>query len=127
AFFEGTLNTSGEVATQGTTLRTNAMLDGGVAATGASQLQNITVGGQPLINGGFPATIEYTPRRGGRVLESQTITLQATDTLADLANFLVGSLGINTSLNPGAGFNINASGELSITGNFGSLNDFDIN
>lgn len=126
AFFQGTLNTSGDVGTQGTTLRTNALLDGGVPATAASQLQDLTSDGQPLISGGFPATIEYTPRRGGRVLPPETITLQATDTLGDLANFLVGSLGIDTSLPGSPGFTVNAAGELSITGNFGELNDFNI-
>lgn len=126
AFFEGTLNTSGDVATTGTTLRTGPLLDGGVPATAASQLQNITSDGQPLIDGGFPASITYTPRRGGRVLPPVTVTLQATDTLGDLANFIVGSLGIDTSLAGSPGFIVNAAGELSVTGNFGALNDFNI-
>lgn len=138
AFIEGTLNTQGDVATQGTIVSTGPLTDAAAAApaTGASLLADLEVApgtpfiADPAFQGGAPITLTYTPRKSGRVLPPQSITLDpATTTLADFANFLVGSLGIDTSLtqsNP-PGFSLDgATGALSISGNYGAFNDFTI-
>lgn len=134
AFIEGALNTQGDIATRPTILETAPLLDGVVPATAGSLLRDVTTsGGAPLISdptfqGGTPVTLTYTPQKGGRTLEPRSITLDpATTTLEDFANFLVGSLGIDTSVTQAdpPGFAIDGTtGALSITGNLGTVSDF---
>lgn len=137
AVIEGTLNPQGNVATQGTTETTGALTDTGSAsaATAGSLLADVEVApGVPLIadttfQGGGTTTLTYTPRKDGRVLEPQSMTIGPTTTLGDFADFLVGSLGIDTSLTQGVtpGFAIDGTtGALSITGNYGTASDFTI-
>lgn len=128
ASIQGTLNPTGVIATQGSIIQTNPLLAGGAPATSASLLQNITVGGVPLLTGALPATLTYTPHKGGRQLEPQTLTVTATTTLGELGDFIVGSLGIHTTTTtppalPGAGFSVNGAGQLVVTGNLGKFND----
>lgn len=105
------------------------------AATGTSLLADIEVGpGLPLIadatfQAGGTATLTYTPRKAGRVLEPVSINIGPTTTLNDFGNFLVGSLGIDTGVTQGVapGFVVNGTtGALEITGNYGTANDFTI-
>lgn len=138
AFIQGVLNPQGDVATQPTISSTGALNDTSTssAATGSSLLKNLEVSpGVKLISdstfqGGTPITLTYTPRSGGGVLPPQSITLDpATTTLDDFANFVVGSLGINTALTQSTspGYSINSStGALSIAGNYGTTADFTI-
>lgn len=136
AFIEGTLNTQGDIATQPSILETPALFEGGGAADANTLLADVDLAGAvPLISdaafqGGTPVTLTYTPQKGGRSLEPVSITLDpATTTLGDFADFLVGSLGINTNVTQtdAPGFTIDgATGALSITGNLGLVNDFDL-
>ena len=98
--------------------------------TGASLLSNVTVNGLPLIDdaaflAGGTVTMTYTPNKGGRVLDPQTITLDgATTTLDDLLAFLEGSLAINTD--DGASGGTVVGGVMQMEGNVGTLSDFAI-
>ncbi|QDU62579.1 Flagellar hook protein FlgE [Planctomycetes bacterium Pan216] len=103
AFMDGTLNPDGDLSTNGTRLQSVALS----AATAATQLDSITLagGGPSLIDDGLgggnfsgPVELTYTPRRGASFLEPATITLNPTDSLSTLTDFLADSLGIDTSL-----------------------------
>lgn len=131
AFVEGTLKPTGDIATQGTVMQTDTLVDTSGPLSMASLLQDITVSGQPMVNdAGFLAgtstvDLTYTARKGGRILDPVTLTLNpATTTLQNLADFMVGALGINTDLAP-AGATLVGS-VLQVTGNFGTVNDISI-
>jgi flagellar hook protein FlgE len=133
AFVEGTLAPTGDLSTQGTILRSDVVTD--LASTPitstAVTLDQLLINGAPLINdpgflAGGSVTLIYTPRKGGRVLDPATITLTGgVTTLQQLADFIVGTLGINTDLSP-AGATLTGAGEFQIEGNFGLVNDFTI-
>lgn len=133
AFLEGSLNPQGIPSTQATVLQTPPMtlLDGVTPVTAGTTLGNILVNGTtPLVPGGLPATMNYTPTKGNRILPTETLTLTAATTLQELGDFLVGSLGINTGITQPAGntpgFAVTGGGNLSITGNLGTLSNFQI-
>ncbi len=75
----------------------------------------------------------YNAQRGGRTLPTQTYTIDAASTLADLQAFLSEALGINpaTGANPDArtpGVSLDpVTGVLSIVGNTGVVNDLVVN
>lgn len=132
AFLEGSLNPQGTPATQATIISSDPMtlLDGVTPAGGATTLTNILVNGTTaLIPGGVPTTITYTPNKNNRLLPPETLTVTAATTLNDLANFITGSLGINTTVAQPAGntpgFSL-AGGVLTLTGNLGEISDFSI-
>lgn len=127
---QGTLNSSGAVATRSTILQSDA-----TSATSLNDLiANITVGGTPLLDdgsGGFnsPVQLTYTPAKETGNLEPATIQLDpTTSTLNDLMNFVQAALEINTSVTQPdtAGFQLLAGGILQITGNMGTVNNFSI-
>lgn len=130
AFLEGTLNPQGNVATQATIVQSNPMtlLDGVTPASAGTALANILVNGTtPLIPGGVPNTLTYTPSKGGRTLADETLAVTAATTLGDFANFITGSLGINTTITQPAGntpgFTITPTGAVQVTGNLGTQSD----
>jgi flagellar hook protein FlgE len=136
AFIDGTLNPQGEVASQPTIEATGPLniAGGGGPATGGTLLRNVETGpGLPLISdatfqGGGTVNLTYTPRKAGRVLAPQTLSIGPATTLADLGNFMAGSLGINTNLTQTQtpGFSVAGNGALTFTGNLGTASDFSI-
>lgn len=130
-FWQGTLNTAGPVATQATIRRTLATSAG--AAT--DPLGAITVGALPLISDGsgtFTQGVEvtYQPRTGAGERQAATITLAPTDSLETLMAFVTDALEISLTAPqpPGntPGFDLTGAGEIQVTGNLGSVNDFEV-
>lgn len=133
ASLDGNLNASGEIATQGSVHSTQAFVDGGGApATGATLLSNLydpASPGNPLFQVGDTITIANVSK-GGRELPPAVYTVTDASTLGDFAEFLQGSLGINTD--PAAGgtpgvrissTNPPGAGALVIEGNRGTANN----
>ncbi len=136
AFIDGTLNPQGDIATQPTIETTGPLNIAGTAnpATAGTLLSDVEVsGGIPFISdstfqGGGTVNLTYTPRKAGRVLAPQSISIGPATTLGDLANFMSGSLGINTNVTQtqAPGFTVAGNGALSFTGNLGTASDFSI-
>jgi flagellar hook protein FlgE len=136
AFIDGTLNPQGDVASQPTIEATGplSVSGSGAPATASTLLRNVQIsGGNPLISdatfqSGGTTELTYTPRKAGRVLAPQTLTIGPTTTLGDFAQFIDGSLGINRNVTQStpAGFSVASNGALSFTGNLGSASDFSV-
>lgn len=129
--WSGQLNMNGALATQATIRETGATN----ATSLANPLGGLQVGGLPLINdgtGGFtsPVEISYTPTRASANLATETITLNPSDPLSKLTDFITSALQINTSIAqpPGntAGAALGSNGAVRVTGNLGTVNDFTI-
>lgn len=129
--FAGNLNAGGDVATQGAQITGEVMLDGGVPATGASLLDDLTdAGAVDLFAVGDVITITGATR-GGATLPDATFEIgpaNTTDsdafgtTLNDLTAFLDQYFGLDNSQG-GAGVTISGTGALTINGNWGTAND----
>jgi flagellar hook protein FlgE len=133
----GALMPTGEKATQGSqqlsdTLFSDAALT--TPATAATAITSLYASDGTLLFSGTP-TLSFTPRVGGRTLDANTAVV-GTDinTLGDLATFLDESLGIQSGgaiPNDGVtltqpGVTINASGQLVVLGNAGTVNDISL-
>ncbi len=136
----GSLLSTGDVATQGSVLTSAALVDGAAAAiTGA------TAGTTPLADVRLlsdPATplfavndlISFAPMKGPRTLSTTTLTVQAGTTFQEFLDFLNDSLGIQETDSagtplpgtPGVVMDAGGSGQIEITGNFGTVNDITI-
>ena len=110
----------------------------GPAATSSTPLTDLVMYDGTNYNQVFPTTgsLAFTGTKGGSSLTSQTLKITNSSTLSDLANFLQGSLGIQTS--PGSdptapipddagtglppGVTITTSGQIEIVGNNGTAN-----
>lgn len=140
SFIEGTLNATGNVATQASSKSTIAGSLAQVAPAGpitaTTALNNLTTTGlspRLLIRDSTsntftgPVTVTYTPHKGGRALPAATFVLNPTDTLSDLMSNVFNALGINTATgqSPPAGFTVSGN-QITLTGNLGAGNDFDI-
>ena len=129
----GQLNVNGAPATQAQISETK----GTNATSLANPLGGLTVGGAgPLINdgsGGFssPVTITYTPKRTSGTLAPASITLNPTDPLSKLTDFISNALSIDTAITQPAGntagLTLGAGGALRATGNLGTVSGFTIN
>lgn len=130
AFIQGILRPDGALATQPTIVQTQPILTtGAVPATASSTLNTLTIGGNPVIPGGFPTTLSFTPTKGGRQQPPAQITLTGSETLQQLGDFLSQTLGINTQAglqSTTAGASVLPSGALQLAGNLGTLSDFNI-
>ncbi|QNN21445.1 flagellar hook-basal body complex protein [Planctomycetales bacterium ZRK34] len=134
--FAGNLNASGTLATVGSNTTTQALTDLGsaAAATAATTLTNLSSDGiNPLFSAGDVITIQGA-EKGGKSLGTFKFEVGAVNTTGadangttfdDLRAFVEDVLGINTSVE-GAGVTIGASGELIIDGNFGTINDVNL-
>lgn len=124
----GNLKADGVVATTGTQVRFGALTTGGAPAALTTALTALDPAASLLATD----TITLTgATRGGKTAPDATFTV-GTATVGDYMNFLMGALGIvpdggfNSTTDPGpepGGFAIDAAGVVTLTGNFGTVND----
>lgn len=135
AQFDGNLNAAGSIATQGTILHSQAMLNGsstGPAATADTLMVNVHDAESviPLFNEGDVITVKGARKgdSGGRQLPEASFTVAADSTLGDFAAFLNDTLGINDDAavpgNPGVyiGEEGDEAGKIIVEGNAGLEN-----
>ncbi len=138
----GALLSTGVVATQGTILASDsAFTDVSGSdfvtdpASSTTLLSSLYKDGSTtaLFNDGD--IISFAPRKGGRVLDAQSLTVVgATTTLADLMALMDNTIGIHSdggvSIPQEGGVDpqvrLNASGKIEVIGNRGTINDIDI-
>jgi flagellar hook protein FlgE len=110
----------------------------GPAATSTTPLQDVVIYNGSTYENAFPTlgTLKFTGTKDGNTLTTQEMTITSTSTLKDLANFLQGSLGIqsppgNDPNNPipldsvtgeAAGVSITSDGRIKIVSNDGTPN-----
>lgn len=133
--FIGNLNSSGEVATQGSVTASAAFVSdgGGTPATAATNMDNLRLAtdtGTVLFTAGDVITITGASKGslgGGRELADATFTVgdPGMVTYGDFTAWLQGVLGINTDAGvPGTpGITIEADGSMRIEGNYGEDNN----
>lgn len=130
AQFDGTLNSAGTVATQGSILQSQAFEDTtGTPITGATLLTDLRMPGAlgtPLIANGDIITLK-SAKQGGRNLPESTFTVGATTTVADYAAWLQQRMGINTDSGVGGTPGVTVSGGMiSVHGNVGTENGLEL-
>lgn len=145
--FSGNLNASGDVATQGSSIRI-----GSGPSTGLSLVPSATVlppagnilavnsllteladpqaPASPLLNAGQFIEVRGA-ERGERIVPPARYPVTAASTVQDLMTFLTQALGLNTAATspsaPPAGVTLDpATGFLTITGNTGTVNDIEL-
>lgn len=135
--FDGNLNSTGDVATQGSVWESNALVEDGIGtpADGNSLMTSLRDSSDPgttLFAAGDTITVSGV-RKGGRELPEASFTVDATSTLDDFTSWLEGVLGINTDTSvPGSpGITISSgpnppAGTIVITGNVGTDNELTI-
>ncbi|MDH3584898.1 MAG: flagellar hook-basal body complex protein, partial [Phycisphaerae bacterium] len=137
--FAGNLNVSGPTAVNGSLSSTQALEDtlGGALAPATLLSQVGTAGsGVASFTTGDVLTVQGV-EKGGKELGNYTFEVGPTNTtgsdtngttLQDLMTFLEGALGINKDpvIGDGAGIVLNGADELEIAGNFGVVNDINI-
>jgi flagellar hook protein FlgE len=132
--FNGNLNADGEVATAGSLNRFAALTTGGGAAAAAGTLLTALDG--PLFAVDDVITLSGG-ERGQKVAPDASFIVTATTTLADFGDFMMQAMGIVPSGGADAadptfpgpepgGFAVNGSGQMELTGNWGELNDIDL-
>ncbi len=132
----GALSPQGVVATQGTLQTGDAMTDtstsaAATAGTLLTNLANTSAPAVPLFTVG--QTVTFAPTVGGTTLAPKSMTVTATTSVSDLETFMSDTLGLQTGGTipvdgdgiP-AGVSINASGQLVVKGNRGTVNDFNL-
>jgi len=136
----GALLSTGELSTRGATLSSQdafvntagGTVVGGDTATGATLLTSLYKEGDATAMFNLNDEITFTPRKGGRILDSQTLTVSATTTLSDLMTMMDRTIGIHSGgtvpqeggQNPG--ITIDANGLIQVIGNRGTVNDVSI-
>ncbi|MCA8983119.1 MAG: flagellar hook-basal body complex protein [Planctomycetaceae bacterium] len=135
----GALLSTADAATQGSLLQTQVSLSSAASstfaadpATNATLLTSLYVEGDatPLFAEGDELT--FTPRKGGRVLEPQTLTVSATTSLSELMTLMDQTMGIHSGGTvPQEGgvdpqVRLNAAGQIEVVGNRGTVNDLSI-
>lgn len=130
ARFDGTLDSTGDVATQGTILQSQILHDAANnPITGATLLTDVqNVGGSALLASGDTITVSGI-KRGGRDVPAETFVVGTTGTTVnDFLNWLDQVTGIDTTAgvagSPGVG--VTADGRLEIRGNAGVENALSI-
>jgi flagellar hook protein FlgE len=127
----GTLLTSGDLATAGTVLQSEAITNTSGGAVDASTcLVDLLRGGSQVF---FDATtLTFSGLRGGVQQGQRTLDVTATTTVGDLQNFMVDAFGINSDAaipNPGGSAVTDLGGgeyALQLTGNVGTGNALSI-
>ncbi len=129
ASINGTLNSAGNTATQGTVLTSSVMKDagnGGANATLVTRLTNVTIGGVTQFHVGDVITLGGTAgtvQVGSADVPAASYTVAAGSTLTGLCAFLQTSLGIDSSAGlPQPGSVSVVGGAIQITGNSGTDN-----
>ncbi|WP_339748350.1 flagellar hook-basal body complex protein [uncultured Rubinisphaera sp.] len=136
----GAVLSTGTVSTQGTTLSSQdafvntagGTVVGGDTASGATLLTDLYKEGDTTALFNANDVISFTPRKGGRLLEPQKLTVTATTTLAEMLTMMDQTLGIHSGgdvpteggSNPGV--TIDANGLIQVIGNRGSVNDISL-
>lgn len=127
---EGTLNSSGTVATQGTILRSQVLHDAAnnpiTAATALTVVKN--PGGAALLANGDVITVNGV-KRGGRDVPSESFIVGTTgSSVGDLLDWLDLVLGIDDTAGVGGspGVVVTGDGRLQISGNVGTENALEI-
>ncbi|MCG6154512.1 flagellar hook-basal body complex protein [Rubinisphaera margarita] len=136
----GAVLSTGELSTMGATLNSQdafvntagGTVGGGDTASGATLLTSLYKEGDATPLFSLDDEITFTPRKGGRILESQTLAVTSTTTLSDLLTMMDHTLGIQSGgtvpqeggQNPG--ITIDANGLIQVIGNRGSVNDVSI-
>lgn len=141
ATLKGNLNADGEVSTGASVLETPPLLAAdGTAPAGSTPLTELRLASDlstAMFNDG--QTLSVDGKRGGNSLGATTLTIDATTTVDQLASFLSGGLGIDTSpevaaaapagYTPGVGLSATTRADdptdslrLQITGNAGEAN-----
>lgn len=131
----GALQAGGDLATQGSINLSDVLTDNltSANATGTALLTNLrNPAGATLFTVG--QEIEFSPKRGGREVTPQSLTVTATTTLNDLVSLIDGTLGIQsggTIPNDGVtggqpGVTI-VAGQIRILSNSGTVNQVEIN
>jgi len=99
-FMQGVLTPSGDTATSAGVVQTATLAPsgGGLLAAGTllTDVVDTSVGPTPIFEIG---SLEYTGRKGGRLLEPRTLQITATSTVGDLMTFLQEASGIQTTAN----------------------------
>ena len=138
--FNGNLNASGDVATRGSIITSNALNDAstGLAATRDTLLTDLRNANDPLTQL-FQSDdiVSFTGAKKGQVfIADRTFAVSATSneatdgfgtTFANLVDFLDAAMGIDQSADPNAGVTVNANGQMVVTGNTGEVNDIILN
>lgn len=138
----GALYSSGVVATQGTNISGDALVDTSTsaAATASTLLTNLKNGANSLgiLSGD---TLTFSPHIAGRTIPPVAIAVTATTTYGDLAKAIQNRLGIpDSSVTPSIpnngrstnqtqtpGVTINGTGQLQVVGLAGTADEIDIN
>ncbi len=136
----GAVLSTGSVSTQGTTLSSQdafvntagGTVVGGDTASGTTLLTDLYKDGDTTALFNANDVITFTPRKGGRLLEPQTLAVTATTTFAELLTMMDQTLGIHSGgdvpteggSNPGV--TIDANGLIQVIGNRGSVNDISL-
>lgn len=131
--FKGNLNTSGDAATSGTIVRSNALVDAAVGgpATATTLLTDLEdISGNSLFTTGDVITISDAAKGDVKLLDhtfevgASTTTADAFGTtLQELMDFFNNVLGIDEAADATAGVGVTAGGEIEVRGNTGSIND----
>lgn len=135
--FSGNLNASGDIGTLGTLIDLDPLMALGTAAPppanppfsdATTRLVDLDDGsGGALFANGDSILLSGAEKNGAR-LPDATLAIDNTTTIADYMSFLEQSLGIDTSVpgEPGGITIDNATGVITIEGNFGQANDLTI-
>lgn len=135
ASLKGALYSSGTIASQGTLLESEAMVNGVAAPiTGATLLSDVRTAALPgttLYNVGDE--IVLAPKKGGADLPVHRLLVTATTTVADFLDRLDQALGLQSggavptdADSIAVGTSVTAGGVIRIKGNRGTVNDIDI-
>lgn len=97
-YLQGVLSPTGDVADTAGVVQTASLEGpGGAALTAGTLLVDVvdaSAGPTPLFE---PGALEFTPRKGGRQLATQTMQVTATSTVQDLMDFMQSAIGIQTA------------------------------
>ena len=135
----GAMLSTGDLATQSSILRSVDSLTAAASSTfaadpasAATLLNSLYVEGSatPMFSNGD--VVSFAPREGGRLLDPQTLTVDATTSLSDLMTLMGDTLGIVSGGDvPQEGgvdpqVRLNAAGQIEVIGNRGEVNDVSI-
>ncbi len=136
----GTLLGTGDVATQGTILNSAPLVDGAAALITAASAGTTLLSDLRLQSD--PATplfavndeITFAPTKGTQTLSGTSLTVQAGTTVQEYLDFINESLGIQETDaggaplagSPGVTMDAGGSGQIVVTGNYGTVNDVTI-
>lgn len=139
----GALKATGDLATQGTVQLSDILTDSSTTAnaTGASLLINVQNDQGGTLTNLFTAgqTLSFAPHKGGRTVDTVTLDVTATTTVANLMTLFSNALGIQSvSGDPSQPIPVDGGlgvlpgvaivgGQIRIVGNSGVVNDISVN